>query len=63
MTYLTSVINLRVAEPQTIVSLRAAYLVYGDRFEAVGVADLDHDDLTNVFKGLCVAPHSDPAYL
>ncbi|KAF8477705.1 hypothetical protein DFH94DRAFT_89549 [Russula ochroleuca] len=41
-----------VAEPQAIVSLRAAYLVYGDRFEAVGVADLDHDDLTNVFRDI-----------
>jgi nucleoside-diphosphate-sugar epimerase len=29
-----------------------AYLEYGDRFEAVGIADLDHDNLTDVFKGL-----------
>lgn len=25
---------------------------YGDSFEAKGIADLDHDNLTHVFKGL-----------
>jgi hypothetical protein len=27
-------------------------LEYGDGFEAIGIADLDHDNLTDVFKGL-----------
>jgi nucleoside-diphosphate-sugar epimerase len=27
-------------------------LEYGDSFEAIGIADLDHDNLTDVFKGL-----------
>ena len=50
MRYLKS--RCRVAEPQTIACLRTAYLEYGDKFEAVGIADLDHDNLTDVFKGL-----------
>ncbi|KAI9447241.1 hypothetical protein F5148DRAFT_728170 [Russula earlei] len=41
-----------IAEPENIFSLRDAYLDSGDRFEAVGVADLDHDDLTDVCRGV-----------
>lgn len=50
--YLTSHDKLRVAEPETIYSLRVAYLKDRDRFEAVGIPDLNHDDLTDVFRGL-----------
>jgi hypothetical protein len=31
-------------------------LEYGDNFEAIGIADLDHDNLTDVFKGLSLIP-------
>ncbi|KAH9995881.1 hypothetical protein BJV74DRAFT_298470 [Russula compacta] len=41
-----------VAEPETIYSLRVAYLKDRDRFEAVGIPDLNHDDLTDVFRGV-----------
>jgi hypothetical protein len=34
-----------------ISSFSAAYSKYNDRFEAVGIANLDRDDLTAVFRG------------
>jgi hypothetical protein len=44
--------TLRIAHPERVFTLRIAYLEYRDRFEAVGVADLNHDDLADVFRGL-----------
>ena len=38
--------------PETALHLRTAYSQFRDRFEVVGIADLDHDDLTEVFRGL-----------
>jgi len=40
-------------------SIRAAYSgsKYNDRFEAVGIANLDREDLTHVFRGPCQVPH------
>ncbi|KAI0298400.1 hypothetical protein B0F90DRAFT_1818763 [Multifurca ochricompacta] len=37
-------------EPRRVFALRIAYVEYRDRFEAVGIADLDHDDLTDAFR-------------
>ena len=39
--------------PETVLHLRTAYSQYRDRFEVVGITDLDHDDLTEVFRGSC----------
>jgi nucleoside-diphosphate-sugar epimerase len=41
-----------VTVPETALHLRTAYSQFRDRFEVVGIADLDHDDLTEVFRGL-----------
>ncbi|KAI0301394.1 hypothetical protein BC826DRAFT_989207 [Russula brevipes] len=35
-----------------VFALQNAYSNYRDKFEAVGVADLDHDDLTGAFRGV-----------
>ncbi|KAF8263095.1 hypothetical protein EI94DRAFT_1832490 [Lactarius quietus] len=39
-------------KPENASALRIAYLEYQGRFEVVGVADLDHDDLTDIFRGV-----------
>lgn len=39
-------------KPERVSALRMAYLEYQDRFEAVGVTDLEHDDLTDIFRGV-----------
>ncbi|KAH9053174.1 hypothetical protein EDB87DRAFT_287706 [Lactarius vividus] len=39
-------------KPERVSALRMAYLEYQDRFEAVGITDLDHDDLTDIFRGV-----------
>jgi len=31
-------------------------LEYGDSFEAIGIADLNHDDLTDIFRSLFFIP-------
>ncbi|KAI9447133.1 NAD-P-binding protein [Lactarius psammicola] len=41
-------------KPERVSALRIAYLEYQDRFEAVGVTDLDHDDLTDLFRGVSI---------
>ena len=43
--------ELRTVKPEGVSALRIAYLEYQRRFEAVGVTDLDHDDLTDIFRG------------
>jgi len=48
--------------PETVLHLRTAYSQYRDRFEVVGIADLDHDDLTEVFRGSCKSLYPYPAY-
>ena len=50
--------TLRITHPERVFALRIAYLEYRDRFEAVGVADLDHDDLTDVFRGPLCTPRT-----
>jgi len=39
-------------KPENVSALRIAYLEYQGRFEVVGVTDLDHDDLTDIFRGV-----------
>ncbi|KAH9048918.1 hypothetical protein EDB84DRAFT_1556578 [Lactarius hengduanensis] len=39
-------------KPERVSALRMAYLEYQDRFEAAGVTDLEHDDLTDIFRGV-----------
>lgn len=39
-------------KPEGVSALRIAYLEYQGRFEAVGVTDLDHNDLTDIFRGV-----------
>ena len=43
--------ELRTVKPEGVSALRIAYLEYQGRFEVVGVTDLDHDDLTDIFRG------------
>jgi hypothetical protein len=51
-----------VTVPETVLHLRTAYSQYRDRFEVVGIADPDHDDLTEVFRGSCETLYLESAY-
>ncbi|KAN0139337.1 hypothetical protein V8E53_002838 [Lactarius tabidus] len=42
----------RTVKPEGVSALRIAYLEYQSRFEAIGVTDLDHNDLTDIFRGV-----------
>jgi hypothetical protein len=44
--------ELRTVKPENVSALRIAYFEYQGRFEAVGITDLEHDDLTDIFRGL-----------
>ena len=62
MSYQKSMRQLRVTVPETVSHLRTAYSQYRDRFQVVGIADPDHDDLTEVFRGSYETLYPEPTY-